>query len=104
MITNDWGHKDDLAKIVDTEVFVHVIEVRKVETDAQLVAENIAAQLVKRVSFRRAMKKAVTQAILMTASTLSVLALPYNGIYIGHRVFAKERSINIAFAFSDISS
>ena len=44
------------------EVFVQIMEVRKVETEAVLVAENIAAQLVKRVSFRRAMKKALIQA------------------------------------------
>ena len=49
----------DLQKMTNTEIFLNVIEVRKVETDAQLVAENIAAQLVKRVSFRRAMKKAL---------------------------------------------
>ena len=44
-------------------------------------------------------KRAVTQAILLAASAPFVLALPYTDIYIGHRVFAKERSINIAFAF-----
>ena len=53
--------RSDLQKLTSTEIFPNVIEVRKVETDAVLVAENIAAQLVKRVSFRRAMKKAVTQ-------------------------------------------
>jgi small subunit ribosomal protein S3 len=53
--------RNDLQKLTSTEIFPNVIEVRKVETDALLVAENIAAQLVKRVSFRRAMKKAVTQ-------------------------------------------
>ncbi|MCB9777342.1 MAG: 30S ribosomal protein S3 [Alphaproteobacteria bacterium] len=52
----------DLQTLTDTEIFLNVIEVRKVETDATLVAENIAAQLEKRVSFRRAMKKALTQA------------------------------------------
>lgn len=52
----------DLQRLTDSEVFVNVLEVRKVETDAVLVAENIGAQLVKRVSFRRAMKKAITQA------------------------------------------
>ena len=55
--------RGDLQKLTSTEIFPNVIEVRKVETDAVLVAENIAAQLVKRVSFRRAMKKAVTQTI-----------------------------------------
>lgn len=50
----------EMQKMSDTEIFLNIIEVRKVETDALLIAENIAAQLVKRVSFRRAMKKAVT--------------------------------------------
>jgi len=53
----------DLRKFTKTDVFPNIIEVRKVDTDAQLVAENIAAQLEKRVSFRRAMKKAITQAM-----------------------------------------
>jgi small subunit ribosomal protein S3 len=51
----------ELQKMSETEIFLNIIEVRKVETDAVLVAENIAAQLEKRVSFRRAMKKAVQQ-------------------------------------------
>ena len=65
--------RDDLKKLVTTEVFLNVIEVRKVETDAQLVAENIAAQLVKRVSFRRAMKKAVASALRMGADGIKVI-------------------------------
>ncbi len=64
----------NLAKITGTaEIFPKVIEVRKVETDAQLVAENIAAQLVKRVSFRRAMKKAMTQAMRAGAKGVKVM-------------------------------
>jgi small subunit ribosomal protein S3 len=43
-------------------VFLNVVEVRKAETDAQLVAENIATQLERRIAFRRAMKKAVQTA------------------------------------------
>ena len=54
--------RSELQELTNTEIFVNIIEVRKVETDAVLVAENIAAQLEKRVSFRRAMKKALTQA------------------------------------------
>jgi small subunit ribosomal protein S3 len=54
--------RSDLQKIASTEVFVHIMEVRKADMDAKLVAENIGAQLVKRVSFRRAMKKAMMQA------------------------------------------
>ncbi len=65
--------KSDLQKMTDTQIFLNVIEVRKVETDAQLVAENIAAQLVKRVSFRRAMKKAVTQSKRSGAKGVKVM-------------------------------
>lgn len=63
----------DLQKLTSTEIYPNVIEVRKVETDAQLVAENIAAQLVKRVSFRRAMKKALTQAMRAGAKGVKVM-------------------------------
>ncbi len=64
----------DLSKLTSTEIFANVIEVRKVETDAQLVAENIAQQLVKRVSFRRALKKAITQAMRSGAEGVKVMA------------------------------
>ena len=49
-----------------------IIEIRRPELDAQLVAENIAAQLEKRVSFRRAMKKAITQAMRSGAKGIKV--------------------------------
>ena len=65
--------RNELQKFSATEVFVNIIEVRKVETDAQLVAENIAAQLVKRVSFRRAMKKSITQAQRAGAKGIKVM-------------------------------
>ncbi|HND28476.1 MAG TPA: 30S ribosomal protein S3 [Myxococcota bacterium] len=63
----------ELQKMVKTEVFLNVMEVRKVDTDAQLVAENIATQLEKRVSFRRAMKKAVTQSRKAGAKGIKVM-------------------------------
>jgi small subunit ribosomal protein S3 len=63
----------DLQKMSETEIFLNIIEVRKVETDALLIAENIAAQLVKRVAFRRAMKKAVTQARRAGAKGIKVI-------------------------------
>jgi small subunit ribosomal protein S3 len=63
----------ELQKTVKTEVFLNVMEVRKVDTDSQLVAENIAAQLEKRVSFRRAMKKAMTQAKKAGAKGIKVM-------------------------------
>lgn len=63
----------DLQKMVQTEIFLNVMEVRKIDTDAILVAENIAAQLEKRVSFRRAMKKAMTQAKKAGAKGIKVM-------------------------------
>ncbi|MBK7755914.1 MAG: 30S ribosomal protein S3 [Deltaproteobacteria bacterium] len=65
--------RSDLQKLTSTEIYPNVVEVRKVETDAQLVAENIAAQLVKRVSFRRALKKAMTQATRSGAKGVKVM-------------------------------
>jgi small subunit ribosomal protein S3 len=65
--------RNELQKMSNTEVFLNIIEVRKIETDAVLVAENISAQLEKRVSFRRAMKKAVTQARRSGAEGIKVI-------------------------------
>jgi len=54
--------KKDLEKLINRKVVIDIQEVRRPEADAQLVADNIAQQLVRRVAFRRAMKKAVTSA------------------------------------------
>lgn len=55
--------KKDLESFVDRPVTLDIQEVRRPEADAQLVAENIASQLERRVAFRRAMKKAVNSAL-----------------------------------------
>ena len=55
--------KKDLEGITKSEVIINILEVRKPEIDAQLVAENVAQQLERRVAFRRAMKKCVTAAM-----------------------------------------
>lgn len=54
------------------EVFVNIHEVRKAETDAQLVAENVSMQLERRVAFRRAMKKAVQTALKFGAKGIRI--------------------------------
>jgi len=64
--------KRDLAKITDKEVFINIQEVRKPEVNAQLVAENVALQLERRVAFRRAMKKSVTQALKFGAQGIKI--------------------------------
>ena len=55
--------KKELEKLISRKVTLDIQEVRRPEADAQLVAENIAQQLIRRVAFRRAMKKAVSSAL-----------------------------------------
>jgi small subunit ribosomal protein S3 len=64
--------KKELAKLTDKEVFINIQEVRKPEIDAQLVAENVALQLERRVAFRRAMKKSVSQALKFGAKGIKI--------------------------------
>ena len=52
--------RKELGQFTSHEIFINIKEIRKAELDAQLVAENIALQLERRVAFRRAMKKAIT--------------------------------------------
>lgn len=61
-----------LSKIVSADVSLNIIEVRKPEIEARLVAESIAQQLEKRVSYRRAMKRAVQSAMRMGAEGIRV--------------------------------
>lgn len=64
--------KKELQKLVDSEVFLNIREVRKAEVDAQLVAENVASQLVNRIAFRRAMKKAVSTSMKFGAKGIKI--------------------------------
>ena len=64
--------KKDLEKVSSGEAIINILEVRKPEVDAQLVAENIALQLERRVAFRRAMKKCVTAALKFGAKGIRV--------------------------------
>ncbi len=65
--------KKDLSNLSNLEVFLDIKEVRKPEVEAKLVAENIASQLEKRISFRRAMKKAVQSAMRLGAKGVKVV-------------------------------
>lgn len=62
----------DLVKKFKKDVAVNIQEIRKAELDAQLVAENVAMQLVRRVAFRRAMKKAVQSSLKMGAEGIRI--------------------------------
>lgn len=64
--------RSEVQKLTSNEVFIEIQEVRKAETNAQLVAENVATQLERRVAFRRAMKKALTTAMKFGAKGVRI--------------------------------
>jgi small subunit ribosomal protein S3 len=64
--------KKEIEGKIKREVFIDIKEVRRPEIEAQLVAENVAMQLVRRVAFRRAMKKAVTSAMRFGAQGIKI--------------------------------
>ena len=64
--------RQEITKMTDGEVHLNIVEIRKPEIDAQLVAENIAQQLQRRVAFRRAMKRAVQSAMRLGAQGIRI--------------------------------
>jgi small subunit ribosomal protein S3 len=66
------GIKLELAKITGKEILLDIQEVKKPEIEAQLVAENVALQLERRISFRRAMKKSMQMAMSLGAEGIKL--------------------------------
>ena len=64
--------RKDLEKVSQSEIIINILEVRKPEVDAQLVAENVALQLERRVAFRRAMKKCVMSSLKFGAKGIRI--------------------------------
>lgn len=64
--------KTEIEKFSPSEIIINILEVRKPEVEAQLVAENVAMQLEKRVAFRRAMKKCVGYALKFGAKGIKI--------------------------------
>ena len=64
--------RKDIQKLTDSEVQLNILEVRKPELDAQLVADNVAQQLERRVAFRRAMKRVMQSALRLGAEGIKV--------------------------------
>ncbi len=64
--------KKDLELMTGKQMYINIQEIRRPELDAQLVAENIALQLERRIAFRRAMKKAVTSALRLGALGIKI--------------------------------
>jgi small subunit ribosomal protein S3 len=65
--------KKEMEKMLSREVFIDIQEIRKPEINAQLVAENVALQIVRRVAFRRAMKRGVTSAMRFGAKGVKII-------------------------------
>jgi small subunit ribosomal protein S3 len=64
--------RKDLSAMTEGEVFLNIVEVRKPETDAQLIAESITQQLERRIAFRRAMKRAMQSAMRLGAKGVRI--------------------------------
>ncbi len=86
--------KAEVQKLTKNEVFLNIQEVRKAEVDATLIAENIAMQLEKRISFRRAMKKALQAAIRLGVKGCKVaVSGRLDGADIARREWYCEKSV-----------
>ena len=64
--------RQEVAAMTDSDVHLNIVEIRKPEIDARLVAENIAQQLERRIAFRRAMKRAVQSAMRLGAEGIRI--------------------------------
>jgi len=64
--------KEELSRLTSREIYINIHEVRRPDLDGQLVAENVALQLQRRVAFRRAMKESVSRALRMGAQGIRV--------------------------------
>tara|TARA_B100000749_G_scaffold280887_1_gene279803 strand:+ start:37337 stop:38002 length:666 start_codon:yes stop_codon:yes gene_type:complete len=95
--------KADLQKLTSNEVFVNIQEVRKPDLDAQLVAENIALQLEKRISWRRALKKAMAASIRSGVRGIKIrVSGRLDGAEIARSEWYNERSVPLHTLRADI--
>ncbi len=95
--------KKDIQRLTENEVFLNIVEVRKAETNAQLVAENIATQLERRIAFRRAMKKAVQTAMKFGGKGIRVASAGrLGGAEMGRREWYREGRVPLHTLRADI--
>ena len=95
--------KQELSKMINKEVNLNIVEVKDVDTNAQLVAENIANQLERRISFRRAMKQCMQKA--MKAGALGIktsVSGRLGGADMARTEFYKEGTIPLQTLRADI--
>ena len=95
--------KNNLSKISNTEVSLNIKEVKKPELNAYLVAENIAQQLVKRIAFRKTMKRAIQSALRLGAKGIRVcLAGRLAGNEIARTEWLREGSVPLHTFRADV--
>lgn len=95
--------KTDLQELTDKQIYIGIVDVKVPELDAQLVAENIAFQIEKQISFRRAMKKAINSAMQSGALGIKVaVSGRLGGAEIARREWVKEGRIPLHTFRADI--
>lgn len=95
--------KVDLQKLLKVPVHVNIEEIRKPELDAQLVADSISAQLQKRIMFRRAMKRAIQNAVRLGAQGIKIASSGrLNGIEIARSEWYREGRVPLHTLRADI--
>jgi small subunit ribosomal protein S3 len=95
--------RKELGQFSGRELFINIKEIRKAELDAQLVAENVALQLERRVAFRRAMKKAVTSTMKFGAGGIRIAcAGRLGGAEMGRREWYREGRVPLHTLRADI--
>jgi small subunit ribosomal protein S3 len=93
----------EIQKMTDKDIFINIVEVRKPEVEAQLVAENIAGQLERRVAFRRALKRSVSSALRFGAEGIKVMvAGRLNGAEMSRREWYREGRVPLQTLRADI--
>lgn len=96
--------KEQLSRLTDREIYLNIIEVRRPDLDAQLVAENVALQLERRVAFRRAMKESVSRAMRMGAQGIKIqCAGRLGGTEIARTEWYREGRVPLHTLRADIS-
>ncbi len=95
--------KAQLQKLLHVPVHINIEEVRKPELDAQLIADSIAQQLQKRIMFRRAMKRAITNAMRLGAQGIKIMSAGrLNGIEIARTEWYREGRVPLHTLRADI--
>ena len=95
--------KAQLHKLLHVPVHINIDEVRKPELDAQLIADSIAQQLQKRIMFRRAMKRAITNAMRLGAQGIKIMSAGrLNGIEIARTEWYREGRVPLHTLRADI--